>query len=46
MQWCYIKFPDNEHTTLANNTEDLYVFIAGIGSQITWKINYIGDLRD
>jgi hypothetical protein len=41
-----LNFPDNEHTTLANNTEDLYVFIAGIGTQITWKFNYFGELRD
>lgn len=40
-----LNFPDNEHTTLANNTEDLYVFIAGIGTQITWKFNYFGELR-
>lgn len=41
-----LNFPDNEHTTLANNTEDLYVFIGGIGTQITWKFNYFGELRD
>lgn len=41
-----LNFPDNEHTTLANNTEDLYVFIGGVGTQITWKFNYFGELRD
>jgi uncharacterized protein YjdB len=41
------EFTMPSYSTLAtaNESENLYVFIAGISADITWKINYFGELR-
>ena len=40
-----LNFPTNDYITDANEAENLYLFIGGVGTQITWKINYFGDIR-
>lgn len=40
-----VTMPSHEGVTAANETENLYVWIGGIDSASTWKINYFGELH-
>lgn len=41
-----VTMSNHAGVTAANATEDLYIWIGGIDSSSTWKINYFGELRD